>query len=109
METSIRSADVLAVADARSGFSRLMRDFRLDPDRPAVAVGPHRRPEVVIVPWSRFVELSERPPSGREGVVKSFSSGSSNYSKVLSFVYPSKKHTEFTHPADTYATHVGCL
>lgn len=31
-----------------------------------------------------------------------FSSGSSNYSGVLSFAYPSKKHTEFTHPADTY-------
>ena len=65
METSIRSADVLAVADARSGFSRLMRDFRLDPDRPAVAVGPHRRPEVAIVPWSRFLEMSERRTSGR--------------------------------------------
>lgn len=39
----------------------------------------------------------------------SFSSGSSDYSVVLSFAYPSKKHTEFTHAADTYATHVGCL
>lgn len=58
MESSSGAADVMAVAAARSGLSRLMNDFRLDPDRPAVVVGPHRRPEVVIVPWRRFVALS---------------------------------------------------
>lgn len=60
MDPSVTQADVMAVADARSGFSGILSDFRRHPDRPAVVVGPHRRPEVVIVPWKRFVEMSGR-------------------------------------------------
>jgi predicted nucleotidyltransferase len=53
---------VTTVADARTGLSAMLRNFRADPDSaPAVTIGSHRRPEAVLVPFDRFRALSTAP------------------------------------------------
>jgi predicted nucleotidyltransferase len=48
------TAPVTTVADARAGLSRILRTFRNDPTAHAVIIGSHRKPEAVLVPFSRF-------------------------------------------------------
>lgn len=47
--------EVVSVADAREGFSKILRGFRTDFDPQPVIVGAHRKPEAVIVPYEQFV------------------------------------------------------
>lgn len=47
--------EVVSVADAREGFSKILRGFRTDFDPTPVIVGAHRKPEAVIVPYEQFV------------------------------------------------------
>jgi predicted nucleotidyltransferase len=53
--------EVLTVADARRGLSEIMRTYRRNPDAGVVVVGSHRRPEIVIVPFGRYVEARSTP------------------------------------------------
>ncbi|AWB89671.1 nucleotidyltransferase family protein [Salinibacterium hongtaonis] len=51
---------VATVADARSSLSKILRDFRRAPSTATpVAIGSHRRPEAVIVPFEQFRMLAE--------------------------------------------------
>lgn len=54
--------DVLPVAEARAGLSRLLADFRVNDDL-AVVIGAHRRPEAALVPYARYRELVAQQPS----------------------------------------------
>ena len=47
--------EVVSVADAREGFSKILRGFRTDFDPQPVIVGAHRKPEAVIVPYEQYV------------------------------------------------------
>jgi predicted nucleotidyltransferase len=47
--------EVVSVADAREGFSKILRGFRTDFDPQPVIVGAHRKPEAVIVPYEEYV------------------------------------------------------
>lgn len=47
--------EVVSVAEAREGFSRILRGFRNDFDPQPVIVGAHRKPEAVIVPYDKYV------------------------------------------------------
>jgi predicted nucleotidyltransferase len=50
------SAEVVPVAKARAALSGVLRDFRdRGPDAAPVVIGPHRRPEAVLVPYERFL------------------------------------------------------
>src|SRR5690606_29349390 len=53
--------EVLTVADARRGLSEILRTYRRNPDAGVVVVGSHRRPEIVIVPFDRYVEAGSTP------------------------------------------------
>jgi uncharacterized protein len=48
------SPQVTTVAEARAGLSGILRDFRADPESPAVTIGSHRRPEAVLIPFQQF-------------------------------------------------------
>lgn len=54
---------VSTVADARIGLSRILREFRANPDaaRP-VTIGSHRRAEAVLMPIAQFHALTATPP-----------------------------------------------
>lgn len=55
---------VTSVADARSSLSQILRSFRRSPaSATPVAIGSHRRPEAVIVPFEQFRKLTEDRPS----------------------------------------------
>lgn len=54
--------DVLPVAEARAGLSRLIADFRVNDDL-AVVIGAHRRPEAALVPYARYRELTSAKPA----------------------------------------------
>lgn len=43
---------VRSVADARSGLSQILREFRRNPDAPAIVIGAHRKPEAAVVPYA---------------------------------------------------------
>lgn len=53
--------DVLPVAEARAGLSRLIADFRVN-DNLAVVIGAHRRPEAALVPYARYRQLTTVTP-----------------------------------------------
>jgi predicted nucleotidyltransferase len=53
--------EVLTVADARRGLSEILRTYRRNPDAGVVVVGSHRRPEIVIVPFDRYVDAGSAP------------------------------------------------
>lgn len=48
--------DVMPIAEARAGMSRLIADFRVN-DQLAVVIGAHRRPEAALVPYARYLDL----------------------------------------------------
>lgn len=50
--------DVIPVAEARSGLSRLLGGFRRDESAEPVVIGSHRKPEAVLVPFERYQRLS---------------------------------------------------
>ena len=54
--------DVLPVAEARAGLSRLIADFRVNDDL-AVVIGAHRRPEAALVSYARYRELTSAKPA----------------------------------------------
>ena len=56
----LSSDSVMSVADAREGFSRILRGFRHDFAPQPVIVGAHRKPEAVIVPYDHYV-VSAQP------------------------------------------------
>ena len=52
----LTTAEVMPVAEARAGLSRVLREFRdRGPDAAPVVIGSHRRPQAVLVPYERFV------------------------------------------------------
>lgn len=53
--------DVMPVAEARAGLSRLLADFRAQDDLGVVVIGSHRRPEAALVPYRQYLALSEHP------------------------------------------------
>ncbi|MDQ0614406.1 putative nucleotidyltransferase [Microbacterium sp. W4I4] len=50
--------DVMPIAEARAGLSRLLADFRANDDVEVVVVGAHRRPDAALVPYRRYRELT---------------------------------------------------
>ncbi|MFJ4045765.1 nucleotidyltransferase domain-containing protein [Microbacterium sp. NPDC089987] len=52
--------DVMPVAEARAGLSRMLADFRRDGDL-EVVIGSHRRPEAVVMPFARYRRLADQP------------------------------------------------
>lgn len=51
--------EVMPVAQARAGLSRLLREFRADPEgAPSVVIGSHRKPEAVLVPHAAYERLA---------------------------------------------------
>lgn len=51
--------DVMPIAEARAGLSRLLADFRADSDVEVVYIGAHRKPQAVLLPVDRYRQLSE--------------------------------------------------
>lgn len=51
--------DVMPVAEARAGLSRLLADFRSQDDVEVVVIGSHRRPEVALLPYGRYRALTQ--------------------------------------------------
>jgi predicted nucleotidyltransferase len=49
--------DVMPVAEARAGLSRLLADFRSQDDVEVVVIGSHRRPEAALLPYGRYRAL----------------------------------------------------
>jgi predicted nucleotidyltransferase/PHD/YefM family antitoxin component YafN of YafNO toxin-antitoxin module len=72
-------AQVVPVAQARSGLSGFLREFRDRPDAEPIVIGAHRRPEVVLMPYARYA--STRDASRRVGA---------------------DQHTADQHPADQH-------
>lgn len=56
--------ETLAVADARSNLSSLLARFRESPDAAPVAVGSHRKPEIVLLSLDAYRRLSEQTRPG---------------------------------------------
>lgn len=56
--------DVIAVAEARSNLSSLIGRFREAPDAEPVAIGSHRKPEIVLLSLDAFRRLSEQNRKG---------------------------------------------
>lgn len=54
--------DVTPIAEARSGLSQILADFRRGADPAPVVIGSHRRPEAVILPFDVYLRLSESAP-----------------------------------------------
>lgn len=52
--------DVIPVAEARAGLSRVLADFRSQNDVEVVVIGSHRRPEAALVSYGRYRELAQR-------------------------------------------------
>ncbi|HCS60219.1 MAG TPA: hypothetical protein DIW46_02315 [Microbacterium sp.] len=52
--------EVISVADARSGLSRLIAGFRAAPDAAPITVGSHRKPEVVVLSLDAYQRLANR-------------------------------------------------
>lgn len=55
--------DVLPVAEARAGLSRLLADFRMNGDLEVVVIGSHRRPDAALVPYRRYQDLVRSGPT----------------------------------------------
>src|SRR6218665_1757679 len=58
------AVDAIAVADARSNLSSLIARFRDAPDAEPVAIGSHRKPEIVLLSLDAYRRLSEPEPAG---------------------------------------------
>jgi predicted nucleotidyltransferase len=56
---SLSDDPVTTVADARSGLSRALREFRLQPQSRAIILGSHRRAEAALVPIAQYEALSQ--------------------------------------------------
>lgn len=56
--------DVISVAEARSGLSRVLADFRTNDDPQPLVIGSHRRPDAALIPFARYRELSSRAAGG---------------------------------------------
>lgn len=59
--------DVMPIAEARAGLSRLLTDFRTQNDLEVVVIGSHRRPEAALLSYGEYRELTRRhsaPPVG---------------------------------------------
>src|SRR5690606_41758945 len=52
--------DVIPVAEARAGLSRVLADFRSENAVEVVVIGSHRRPEAALVSYGRYRELAQR-------------------------------------------------
>lgn len=52
--------DVIPVAEARAGLSRVLADFRSQSDVEVVVIGSHRRPEAALLPYGRYRELAQQ-------------------------------------------------
>lgn len=50
--------EAISVAEARSGLSSLVARFRKSPDATPVAIGSHRRPEIVVLSVDAYRRLS---------------------------------------------------
>lgn len=50
--------DVIPIAEARAGLSRLLADFRSDADVEVVYIGAHRKPQAVLMPADRYRQLA---------------------------------------------------
>ncbi|GGD69712.1 nucleotidyltransferase domain-containing protein [Microbacterium murale] len=55
--------EVLSVADARAGLSRLIAGLRDNPAAAPVAIGSHRKPEVVLLSVDEYQRVSDREPA----------------------------------------------
>ncbi len=53
---------VTSVSDARAGLSRIIGSFRDGSDEPVI-IGSHRRPQAVLLPYDRFLALTEAGPA----------------------------------------------
>lgn len=51
--------NVVPVAEARAGLSRLLADFRAGDDVEVVVIGAHRRPDAVLMPYRSYRALSD--------------------------------------------------
>lgn len=49
--------EVVPIAEARAGLSRLLADFRTQNRLQVTVIGSHRKPEAVLVPYRRYQEL----------------------------------------------------
>lgn len=59
--------DVMPVAEARAGLSRMLADFRRDSEL-EVVIGSHRRPEAVVMPFGRYRRLVDQPKRSTVGL-----------------------------------------
>ncbi|WP_298863481.1 nucleotidyltransferase domain-containing protein [Microbacterium sp.] len=50
--------DVMPVAEARAGLTRLLADYRRNDDLEVVVIGAHRRPDAALVPYRQYQELT---------------------------------------------------
>lgn len=55
--------EVLSVADARAGLSRLIAGLRDNPAAVPVIIGSHRKPEVVLLSMDEYQRVSNREPA----------------------------------------------
>ncbi|MFA4896956.1 MULTISPECIES: nucleotidyltransferase domain-containing protein [Microbacterium] len=55
--------EVLSVADARAGLSRLIAGLRDNPAAAPVAIGSHRKPEAVLLSVDEYQRVSDREPA----------------------------------------------
>lgn len=54
--------DVMPVAEARAGLSRLLADFRVNDDL-TVVIGAHRRPQAALLSYDRYRQLEASAPA----------------------------------------------
>lgn len=55
--------EVISVADARAGLSRLIAGLRDNPSSAPVTIGSHRKPEVVLLSMDEYQRVSNREPA----------------------------------------------